>query len=461
MNLPADVLEPGGIAGFGMRLRDGAITAEAATAAYLGRIAALEPLLGAFEYVAWDRAPAAARALDSLLAAGTDLGPLMGVPVAIKDLFTVEGMPTTAGSNLDVGALIGPEGSFVKALRKAGCVIVGKTKTVEFALGGAGTNAVRGTPWNPWDAATHRAPGGSSSGSAVATAAGLSAFAIGSDTGGSVRSPAAWCGVFGLKTTAGLWPTDGVFPLSRTLDTIGPLTGSAADAAIVFAALTGRPVPAAAAPSGLRLGRPVAHFFEDMDRDVERCMAAMVAALENAGAEIVDIDVPEAADLSSLFRPLSASELIGSLGRDRFIAERDRMDPAVAARAAIGLDVSAEHYIRLIRRHREFCRAIADRMRGLDGWISPTRALVPPPVSDVLDRETGLELESMMAGNTRAANVFGLCGTSTPIQSLGSSLPVGMQIVCRANHEAKALSIALMVEDLIGVPPRPNLSGFL
>ena len=460
MNFPANPLEPGGIAGFARRLRDGAITAEAATAAYLGRIEALDPRLGAFECVAWDRAPAAARALDGLLAAGTDLGPLMGVPVAVKDLFAVDGMPTTAGSNLDVSALIGPEGSFVKALRQAGCVILGKTKTVEFALGGTGTNAVRGTPWNPWDAATHRAPGGSSSGSAVATAAGLAAFAIGSDTGGSVRGPAAWCGVFGLKTTAGLWPTDGVFPLSRTLDTIGPLTGSAADAAIVFAALTGRPVPAAAPPGGLRLGRPVAHFFDDMDQDVERCTAAMVAALENAGAEIVDIDVPEAADLTSQFRPLSATELIATLGRDRFLAERDRMDPAVAARAAIGLDVPADRYIRLIRRHRELCRVIADRMRGLDGWISPTRTLVAPPVSDVLDHETGLEVEAMTAGNTRAANVFGLSGTSTPIQSLGSSLPVGFQVMCPGMRDDHAISIALALEAIVGAPPKPDLSAF-
>ena len=187
--LPADPFVPGGIAAFAERLRRGEITAEAAASAYVERIELLEPRLQAYEYIAADQALETARSLDRLLAAGTDLGPLMGVPVAIKDLYAVKGMPTTAGSNVDVSEFIGDEGSFVKRLKRAGCVILGKTKTVEFALGAG--NHHRGTPWNPWDGKTHRAPGGSSSGSAVAVAAGLCAFAIGSDTGGSVRIPAA------------------------------------------------------------------------------------------------------------------------------------------------------------------------------------------------------------------------------------------------------------------------------
>ncbi|MDP6883842.1 MAG: amidase, partial [Rhodospirillales bacterium] len=271
MDIPSDPLEDGGIRRFGERLRKGEITSEAAVKAYLGRIEALEPHLRAYEFVAADQALAVARSLDRLLTAGTDLGPLMGVPVAVKDLLAVEGMPTTAGSKVEVSDLIGAEGAFVKALKGAGCVVLGKTRTVEFALGGAGINRVRGTPRNPWDADVFRAPGGSSSGSAVAMAAGLCGFAIGSDTGGSVRGPAAFCGVFGLKTTKGLWPTDGVFPLSPTLDTIGLLTGSAADAALIAAALQGRPVTPSSPPRGLRLGRPDDHFFDNLDKEVERC----------------------------------------------------------------------------------------------------------------------------------------------------------------------------------------------
>jgi aspartyl-tRNA(Asn)/glutamyl-tRNA(Gln) amidotransferase subunit A len=239
-DLPSDPFEPGGINTFGRRLRAGEITAEAATAACLGRIEALDGRLGAWQHVAPEEALAAARAIDRLLAAGTDLGPLMGVPVAVKDIFAVEGMPTTAGSRVDVSDLIGPEGSFVRSLRRAGCVILGKTKTVEFALGATGISQTRGTPWNPWDPQVHRIPGGSSSGSAVATAAGMCGFGIGSDTGGSVRLPATFCGIFGLKTTLGLWPVDGVFPLAPDLDTIGPLTRTAEDAAIVWATLCGQ-----------------------------------------------------------------------------------------------------------------------------------------------------------------------------------------------------------------------------
>jgi aspartyl-tRNA(Asn)/glutamyl-tRNA(Gln) amidotransferase subunit A len=201
LTLVPDPLAQGGIAGYGRRLRQGAITAAAATEAYLERIAALDPKLGAYQHVAAEQALASARALDRLLAAGTDLGPLMGVPVAIKDIFAVDGMPTTAGSQLEVADLIGPEGPFVQALRRAGCVILGKVKTVEFALGAVGISRPRGTPWNPWDAAMHRIPGGSSSGPAVAVAAGLCGSAIGSDTGGSVRLPACFCGTFGLKTS--------------------------------------------------------------------------------------------------------------------------------------------------------------------------------------------------------------------------------------------------------------------
>jgi len=456
-----DPLAAGGIAGFGERLRRGETTAEATVEAYLKRIEALEPRLGAFEHVASEQALGAAHALDRLLAAGTDLGPLMGVPVAVKDLFAVEGMPTTAGSNLDVSATIGPEGTFVKALKRAGCVIMGKTKTVEFALGGAGTNVVRGTPWNPWDATRHRAPGGSSSGSAVAVAAGLSAFAIGSDTGGSVRGPAAWCGVFGLKTTVGLWPTDGVFPLSRTLDSIGPLTRSAADAAVVFAALSGRPTATPAPWRGLRLGKPASFFFDDLDDDVERCSAAMIAALAGAGAEIVDIDLPEVAELSAIFAPVSATELIAVLGRKRFLAERHRMDPVVAGRAALGLETTADAYIRLKWRHRDLCRIMDQRMRGFDGWITPTRNIVAPPVADYDTSEAGVKRAAKTGLNTRPGNLFGFCGTSSPIHALGSDLPVGFQVLCPARAEERALSIARAFEAIVGAPPLPDLSAFL
>ena len=457
--LPPDPFVPGGIAEFGRRLRRGEITAVAATAAYLERIEILEPKLQAFEHVATAEAPAVARALDRLLAAGTDLGPLMGVPVAIKDLLAVQGMPTTAGSNTDVTDMIGPEGTFVKMLKRAGCVILGKTKTVEFALGAA--SHLRGAPWNPWDARTRRSSGGSSSGSAVAVTAGLSAFAVGSDTGGSVRIPAALCGTFGLKTTLGLWPLDGVFPNAPSFDTLGPLTASAADAALIFGALQGRPAPVAADPRGLRLGRPTHHFFDHLDADVARCADGAITALQAAGVEIVPMEFPEVDEVTEAFPVVTPTELLSGLGRERFLAIRDRMDRDVAKRVALGLEVTADRYIRLKWRQAELGRATQLRMQGLDGIVGPTVSAVAVPEEKFADSQFEQEFHRTIPWNTRPANVLGLCATSTPVQTFGSALPVGLQVLCAGFREEKALAIALAVEQVVGPPQSPDLSQFL
>jgi aspartyl-tRNA(Asn)/glutamyl-tRNA(Gln) amidotransferase subunit A len=449
------------IAEFARRLRRGEMTIEATVRDYLARIDTLDLRLGAFEFVAADSALKSASALDRLLAAGCDLGPLMGVPIGIKDLFAVNGMPVTAGSQMDITDLVGEEGSFVKLLRKAGCVILGKTKTVEFAYGAAGTNTVRGTPWNPWDSRIHRAPGGSSSGSAVAVAAGLCAFAIGSDTGGSVRLPAALCGLFGLKTTVGLWPTDGVFPLSPTLDSIGLLTRSAADGALAFAALTGRPVPAAASLRALRLGKPVEYFFDDLDPAVAQCTNAALALLKESGAEISDVKVSNFRERETLFPILLSSELIATLGRERFEVGRHLMDPVVAARAARGLQVAASDYVGKLRRHQELKRTAFAEMSGLDAWVTPTAALLPIPISEFAGVDRGLQMTAAMSRNSQPMNMFGQCGTTTPIHALGAPLPVGLQLSCRPFEEDATLAIALAFEERMGVPAAPDLSGFL
>lgn len=456
---PPDPLISTGIRGFGARLRAGKTTAETTVGAYLKRIESLDSRLGAFEHVAGESALARARVLDRLLASGTDLGPLMGVPVAVKDLFAVEGMPTTAGSNLDVRDLVGSEGRFVGMLKRSGCIILGKTKTVEFAMGGTGINLVRGTPWNPWDAQVHRVPGGSSSGSAVAAAAGLCAFAIGSDTGGSVRLPT-YSGIVGLKTTRGLWPTDGIAPLCRSLDTVGLITTSATDAATVFGALAGIPAPTAAEPRGLRLGRPAQLFFEALDRDVGRCTEAALAALRAAGSEIVEFELPETAGQMDWVQALIAAEFIAAFGRERFEASREDMDPDVWDRLRPGLDLKADDYVRLMWRHREHCGKAIQRMEGLDGWIAPTNPSVAMPVADLEDPAGSGRYRDRLGRNTNPANFMGLCATSTPIQDRGSALPVGLQIMCRANEESRALSIALLLEELLGRPPRPDLHGF-
>ncbi len=458
-NLPDDPLAADGIRGFGRCLRQGEVTAESVTKAYLQRIEALDPRLGAYQYVAAELALARAREIDAELAAGTDLGPLMGVPVAVKDLLAVDGMPTTAGSKIDVGDLIGPEGSFVKALRAAGCVILGKTKAVEFGLGAVGISAARGTPWNPWDAAIHRIPGGSSSGSGVAMSAGLCGFAIGSDTGGSVRIPAALNGVFGLKTTVGLWATDGVMPLAPTLDSIGLLTASAADAAIAFAALTGQPEPEPAALDSLQLGQPSDYFFDDLEAEVDASTTAALDKLAAAGATLTPISVPEAAEREEIMPVVIPTELNAVLGRERLLTNRDKMDPVIAARAAGASDTLAADYIRCIWRQRELVGIARERMRGLDAWVSPTVAALPAPIADFDDFEAGLAKAFSITRNTQPGNIFDQASVSLPVG--GAPLPVGLQLMCNPGEDAKVLAIALAVESAVGLSPRPDLAAFL
>ena len=459
-NIAPDPLGEDGIAGFARRLRRGETRAVDVVSAYLDRVSALEPRLGCFEHVDGERALNQARALDALLAAGTDLGPLMGVPVVFKDLIQMDGMPTTAGSQLPVPDLIGSEGTFVGRLKRAGCVMLGKAKTVEFARGASGINTARGTPRNPWDAAHERAPGGSSSGSGVAMAAGLTGFAIGTDTGGSVRNPAAFCGVFGLKTTHGLWPSDGMCHTAPSLDTIGLLTRSAEDGAAAFAAIEGMPLPAPAPLKGLRLGRPTDHFFDGLDRPVADRCAAAIAALAAAGVEIVPLDLPEVAERLEFLDGFTTPEFLALIGRERLLREGHRMTPLTVERTRPALDVTADTYVRLGRRMKELAVLIAERMAGLDGWLSPTVGMLPPTLDAIKDVETGLALEARLGLNTHNISLWGLCAATLPVQEPGS-LPIGLQVACAGGAEARLLSICRAMEGVLGTPPRPDLAPFL
>ena len=461
-NLPPDPLEPDGIRGFGERLRRGTITSLAATEAYLARIASLEPALGAHEHAAPEMARAQARAIDALLKAGTDLGPLMGVPVGIKDILAVDGMPTKAGSKADVADRIGPEGTFIKKLKRLGVVILGKHKTVEFAFGSSGTNYTRGTPRNPWDAKTFRVVAGSSSGSGVAVAAGLCGFAIGSDTGGSIRGPSAFCGVVGVKVSPTRWPLDGVYPASPSFDTVGPLTRSADDAAVVIAALLGEPVLPPVPLKGLRLGRPTNAFFKGVDADVGRCLEAACGDLVRAGVTIVDVDCAELDEHADLFLQITRAEFIASLGRERFLAIQDVMNPDVADRARTGLATMADAYVRAMRRQRQIAAIAAERIRDVDAWIAPTKYRVPPPYPGPFTSiEADRAFVATCAGPTRVVNTIEFCAMSQPIQRYGSALPVGFQLLCPNQGETRMLGVAQALEQVFGRPPKPDLGAFL
>jgi len=465
MTLPA-APAPTGLQALPLALRECRTSAVDLTQTALARIAALEPRLQAFMHLDPARALAHARAIDGLRSAGVNLGPLMGVPVAVKDLFSVDGMPTTAGTRLDVQDLVQPQGSFVDALLRAGCVILGKTRTTEFALGGF--NLDRPPPWNPCDLEQPRMTGGSSHGSAVAMAAGLAGFTVGTDTGGSVRWPAALCGVVGYKASSSHWPGDGVFPLSPELDSIGLFTRSAHDAALVHAALGGHPLRQLPSVAAQTLAVPTLHFTDQLDEPVLCCFEAAVARLRAAGAYIVTAETPEAGEIDEVFRSLVPADLLAFLGRERVIAQFDRLDAVAADRLRVAFEVRADDYAKMLARRRAVQRLVAARSVGIDAWLSPTLPMLPQPTDHFRSVADVAAWNRRATRNTRPGNLFGQCGISLPIQHLGAelpekaigaALPVGLQLCAAPGQDAALLSLACAVEDLLGQPPQPVLDS--
>lgn len=452
-DLPLDPFSKHGLEGFAKDFRAGKVTSEDVTEIYLERIEKLDPKLGAYEFVAAESALATARAMDALIKSGTDLGPLMGVPVAIKDVFVISQMPgPRVGSNMKLSDLLGSEeASFIQALRKAGCVFLGQTKAVELCLGITGHSTPRGTPWNPTDMEHHRAPGGSSSGSGVAMAAGLCAFAIGSDSGGSVRVPAAFNGVFGLKTTAGLWPTDGAFPLDPRVDSIGLLTRSAKDALLAFKTISAILFGVGYQPkrSGVRLDRlclgvPQNHFGDNVDPKISEAFQAANDRLKGKGSLLEEIVVPEAPERAGYFPVSMPSSLLSVLGTDNFQAQTHLMDPVIAKRVESGLNVKAYELLALEDKRQTSCAAVEERFVGYDAWVSPTTADFAPLVSDLEDPAKGMGLALGMTQNTQPANYLGLCAISLPLPVDG--LPIGYQLMGAPNTDLKLLEIAVEME---------------
>jgi aspartyl-tRNA(Asn)/glutamyl-tRNA(Gln) amidotransferase subunit A len=441
------VLDAVTLAEYAAGLRSGTYAAEATIRRALARIDSTSGRFDAFACVDADGALAAARAVDANLAAHVDLGPLMGVPVAVKDLYAAAGMPMTAGSRVDVADRVPDEGTIVRGLKRAGAIILGKTRTTEFAFGTF--NPSHPTPRNPCDAHVHRMPGGSSSGSAVAQAAGLCMVAFGTDTGGSVRHPAALCGVAGFKCTAGRLPMDGVFPLSPTLDSAGWFANRAADLALVFHVLSGEVPARRRRVDTLVLGRPDAYFFDDLEDDVARAFEAAQRQLVEAGAKVVPVTLPPLSELDAAFGGFVAAELVAYLGRERVTANLARMDPVVAARIAPGLSLSAEAFLAMRDRFGSLSRAAREAMRDVDALITPTCPRVAAPVDDYRDSDAAAAWSRQTLRLTRPANLFGMCGVSLPIGHLAGTLPVGLQVLARGGEDAKLLAIAETIESIV------------
>lgn len=442
------------IAELSRRIRGGELTSVALTEHLLARIEALNGPLHAFNLVVAERAMAEAEAADAQLKAGQAVGALHGIPYGVKDIFDVGGLPTTAGSRTLGENVAAQDCTVTRQLREAGMIVLGKTITVEFAKGIAGMNSIQGTPHNPWHKVPH-IPGGSSAGSAVAVASGMAPMALGSDTGGSVRAPASLCGIVGLKTTVGRVSRHGVFPLSWTLDSVGPLTRTVEDAALVYQAMQGEDrnddttvgvqthdvMPKLkAGVKGLRVGIPRDFFFDDLDPQVEKAIADSAAVFRDLGAHVVEMDYPEAREAQAVRPSLSSVEAC-VIHAERLRTMVDQMDPLVGPRMLGDLDRPAMEYAAALRRMHAMRRTqLTGSLRDIDILLTPT---VPEPALPVAAFGPSLEvyaaLSKRFSDNTATGNVLGLCGLSVPCGISEKGLPIGLMIYAKPFAEGVLL----------------------
>ena len=444
------------------QIRSGAMSPVKLTESFLERIAALDKRLHAFMAVTADRALAEARAAETLLRGGHDLGPLHGIPYAVKDLYDVKGQATTAGTRLLGANVAAQDCAAVRRLSAAGMALLGKTHTVQFAFGGVGINHDHGTPHNPWSATPH-APGGSSSGSGVAVGAALAPMALGTDTGGSVRIPAALCGTVGLKTTVGRISRAGVYPLSYTLDSVGPLTRSVEDAALVYQALQGVDFadettvgvsPHDVLPTlkagvkGLRIAFGETLFFDDVEPAITTAVREAGAVLRGLGAAVESVEVPEAAAAMAEQRraAMIAAEALavnGTLIDEHF----DALDPAVSHRMKGGRALSATDYFIVLRQWAELRERLQRRLADVDALLVPATMIAPRPIA-AIDTSPEIYGDANMRylRNTAVGNILGLCSVVLPCGFTREGLPLGLMVYAKPFDEATALRVAWAYE---------------
>lgn len=427
------------VAELGRRYRDGTSTPSDVVEAALMHIAREEPELNAFACRMKDAARAEARQRTQELASGMDLGPLHGIPVAIKDLIEVEGAPTGYGTKVEPPHLATRDATLVARLRAAGAVILGKTNLLEYAYGVAHPQI--GQTNNPHDRG--RTAGGSSGGSAAAVASGIVPLAIGTDTGGSIRIPAAYCGIVGLKPSFGLVPLKGVFPLSWSLDHAGPLARNAADAALALACISGQPMPMASTDiAGIRIGALPLHVSRtEIGRAVTDRFGKAVETLKAAGAEIHDIDLPDLEHANETLLTLLRPE--ASVIHERLIAANPMgYAPGTRSQIEAGTQVSAIDYVKAQRRQTQLRPAVEELFATVDVLISPSVPFVAPVEDpEIVD---GQDSEMLASG---FANVTGHPSLSLPM-GMANGLPAGLQMTGPLGSDARLLSMATAFESL-------------
>jgi aspartyl-tRNA(Asn)/glutamyl-tRNA(Gln) amidotransferase subunit A len=405
----------------------------------------------AFVRVYRDRALAAAGAIDRRRAAGAPLGPLAGIPISIKDLFDVAGEVTLAGSVVRAAEPAAAEDApIVRRLVEAGAAIVGRTNMTEFAYSGLGLNPHYGTPANPLD--PERVPGGSSSGAGVAGPYGFAAASIGTDTGGSVRIPAAFCGVVGFKPTQRRIPRDGAFPLSPSLDTIGALAASTECCALLDAVMAGEaPRPLAERPlRGLRLLVPEGSLLTDgLDAPVALAFAAALDLLSRAGTELVERPAPALARLAGIYRMGGVAAPEAYAVHRTLLARRGAgYDPRVRQRIELAARIPAADYIDALALRAEAIREFDGETRGFDACLCPTVAVVPPRFDALVADEAYFAVNALVLRNTSTFNLLDRPALSLPCHRQGD-LPVGLMVVGETLGDRRLLEVGAAIERLL------------
>jgi aspartyl-tRNA(Asn)/glutamyl-tRNA(Gln) amidotransferase subunit A len=393
---------------------------------------------------------------STLLATNLIATELAGLPVSIKDLFDVAGQITQAGSTVLASAPApAKDAPAVARLRAAGAGLMGRTNMTEFAFSGVGINPHLGTPANPADALVPRIPGGSSSGAAVSVAAGAAFVGLGSDTGGSLRIPAALCGVVGYKPTAASVPTTGCVPLSHTLDSVGAITRSVRDAALVHEILSGqRLARGTAALSNYRLAVPQSLMLDALEPGVARAFERALALLAKAGARLVDIALPELHDIAACQANggFSAPEALAWHQASGLWPQRQAYDPRVAQRIAAAERMSAADYIALHSARAAWIRRFEAATAGFDALLSPTVPIAAPSIASVApgsERDAEFfRVNALLLRNTSAVNFADGCAISLPCQTAGD-LPVGLMVWSAAGRDASVLAVAAQMEALL------------
>lgn len=414
-----------------------------------------------FIHLLADAARAEADAIDRRRKAGVWTGPLGGIPISVKDLFDIRGLPTTAGSVVLADAEpASADAGVVERLRAAGAVIVGRTNMTEFAFSGLGVNPHYGTPANPYDRKVRRIPGGSSSGAAVSVTDGMALGAIGTDTGGSVRIPAALCGLTGFKPTARRISQTGTLPLSTSLDSIGPLAASVRCCRILDAVLSGDICDtwSAASVDGLRLAVPTTKALDDVDPHVARAFERALDKLKKAGARITEIAVPEFSEIIGVSSTATfpAAEAF-AWHRELLSRAKDRYDPRVSVRIAKGGSISAADYLWLLKKREELIRSIRNRTEGLDALVMPTVPLIAPAIAEFdTDEDRYHTSNLLMLRNPTFINFLDGCALSIPCHDAGTA-PVGLMLAGFDHQDRKLLAIGEAVEGVLsGDAGRPR-----